>query len=118
MDFKKKKQYDCLKNESMFDNVKILSILVSISISLFIYCVYWFCSWQLTIPYKFLFEINTWNFGQRFSFLFGFPSWQILVYRSVYGYKKDEDVSGWIMIFGLISLLMLMVFIVSSCNHC
>ncbi len=102
------------KNYSIFDNIRLLSVLVSISISLFIYIVYWFCSWQLTIPYKFLFEINTWNFGQRFSFLFGFPSWQMLMYFSIYAYKKEEDMFMPIAPLILITLLMLMVFIFAS----
>lgn len=110
-----KNEYDCIKKESIFDNVRLLSILVSLSISLFIYSVYWFCSWQLTIPYKFLFEINTWNFGQRLALLFGFPSYQMLVYYSLYAYKKDKDMSFPIMPLILIILLSLCVFILSSC---
>lgn len=108
-----KKEYDCLKKESIFDNVRLLSILVSLSISLFIYSVYWFCSWQLTIPYKFLFEINTWNFGQRLALLFGFPSYQMLVYYSVYAYKKDKDMFNKIFPLSITTGFCLFIFLVS-----
>lgn len=111
--FIKKKEYDCIKKESIFDNVKLLSMLVSLSISLFIYSVYWFCSWQLTIPYKFLFEINTWNFGQRFALLFGFPSYQMLVYYSVYAYKKDKDMFNKIFPLSITTGFCLFIFLVS-----
>jgi hypothetical protein len=116
-----KKEYDSLSGNykeskyKIFDNIKVLSILISLSISLFIYCVYWFCSWQLTIPYKFLFEMNNWNFGQRFSFLFGFPSYQMLIYYSVYAYKNDVDKFMPIMPLALSTLFMLMVFCGCSC---
>lgn len=109
----KKKEYNCLKKESIFDNVRLLSILVSLSISLFIYSVYWFCSWQLTIPYKFLFEINTWNFGQRLALLFGFPSYQMLVYYSVYAYKKDKDMFNKIFPLSITTSFCLFIFLVS-----
>lgn len=108
-----KKEYDCIKKESIFDNVRLLSILVSLSISLFIYSVYWFCSWQLTIPYKFLFEINTWNFGQRLALLFGFPSYQMLVYYSVYAYKKDKDMFNKIFPLSITTGFCLFIFLVS-----
>lgn len=88
-------------------------MLVSLSISLFIYSVYWFCSWQLTIPYKFLFEINTWNFGQRLALLFGFPSYQMLVYYSLYAYKKDKDMFNKIFPLSITTCFCLFIFLVS-----
>lgn len=114
-----KKEYDCLSGNykeskiSIFDNVRFLSILVSLSISLFIYCVYWFCSWQLTIPYKFLIEIGTWNFGQRLAFLFEFPSYHFLVYYSVYAYKKDTDMFNKIFPLSITTGFCLFIFLVS-----